>query len=68
MKKIYIVGAGVNGISVGVKVAEHFRHQNVQVIIVAEKFSPNTTSDLVAGLWGPYLMGKTPSDKIVQVL
>lgn len=64
MRKIYIVGAGVNGISVGVKVAEHFLRQNVQVTIVAEKMTPNTTSDLVAGLWGPYLMGETPADKI----
>lgn len=65
MKKIYIVGAGVNGLSVGVKVAEHFRNHLVEVIIVAEKLTPNTTSDLVAGLWGPYLMGQTPADKIV---
>ena len=65
MKKIYIIGAGVSGLSVGVKVAEHYQKQNVQVIIVAEKMTPDTTSDLVAGLWGPYLMGDTPADKIV---
>lgn len=51
--------------SVGVKVAEYYQKQNVQVIIVAEKMTPDTTSDLVAGLWGPYLMGDTPADKIV---
>lgn len=65
MKKIYVIGAGVNGMSVGVKVAEYYQKQNVQVIIVAEKMTPDTTSDLVAGLWGPYLMGDTPADTIV---
>lgn len=65
MKKIYVVGAGVSGLSVGVKVAEYYQKQNVEVIIVAEKMTPDTTSDLVAGLWGPYLMGDTPADKIV---
>lgn len=65
MKKIYVIGAGVSGMSVGVKVAEYFKNQNFQVIIVAEKMTPDTTSDLVAGLWGPFLQGDTPSDKIV---
>jgi D-amino-acid oxidase len=65
MKKIYVIGAGVSGMSVAVKVAEHYQNQNVQVIVVAEKMTPDTTSDLVAGLWGPYLMGETPADKIV---
>ncbi|KAG5683755.1 hypothetical protein PVAND_013020 [Polypedilum vanderplanki] len=66
MKKIYIVGAGICGISAAVQIAENFKNQNVEVIVVAEKFTPNTTSDLVAGLWGPYLMGSTPEHKIVQ--
>ncbi|KAG5683753.1 hypothetical protein PVAND_013018 [Polypedilum vanderplanki] len=60
MKKIYIVGAGICGISAAVQIAENFKNQNVEVIVIAEKFTPNTTSDLVAGLWGPYLMGSTP--------
>jgi D-amino-acid oxidase len=63
MKRVFVVGAGVCGMSAAVNLAENMR--DAQVTVVAEKFSPNTTSDLVAGLWGPYLMGSTPQQKIV---
>jgi D-amino-acid oxidase len=63
MKKIYVVGAGICGMSSAVQIAENFK--NAEVTVVSEKFTPNTTSDLVAGLWGPYLMGSTPEQKIV---
>jgi D-amino-acid oxidase len=65
MKKVYVVGAGVNGMSSAVQIAEHYPRSEVEVIVVAEKMTPFTTSDLVAGLWGPYLSGDTPEDKIV---
>lgn len=67
MKKIFVIGAGVNGLSSAVKIAEHFYRQNVQVILVSEDTSPNTTGDLSAGLWGPYLIANTPEEKIVYV-
>jgi glycine/D-amino acid oxidase-like deaminating enzyme len=65
MKKIYIVGAGINGMSCAVQIAEAYKGQDVQITVVAEKMTPNTTSDLVAGLWMPYLSGQTPEDKIM---
>lgn len=67
MKKIFVIGAGVNGLSSAVKIAEHFYRQNVQVVLVSEDTSPNTTGDVSAGLWGPYLIAKTPEEKIVYV-
>lgn len=65
MKKIIIIGAGVNGLSCAVKVAEFFLRQNVQVTLVSEDVSPNTTGDISAGLWGPYLIGSSSEEKIM---
>jgi D-amino-acid oxidase len=64
MKKIIVIGAGVNGLSSAVKIAEYFFRQSVQVTLVSEDVSPNTTGDVSAGLWGPYLIGSTPEEKI----
>lgn len=65
MKKIYVIGAGINGMSAAVQLAEYFQNKNVQVIVIAEKMTPHTLSDLVAGLWSPYLIGDTEPDKIM---
>lgn len=65
MKKIVVIGAGVNGLSCAVKIAEYFYRQNVQVLCISEDVSPNTTGDISAGLWGPYLIGCSPEEKIV---
>ncbi|XP_059622112.1 D-amino-acid oxidase [Phlebotomus argentipes] len=55
MRKIAVIGAGVNGLSAAVQVAEHF-YSDTQVVIVSEEISPNTTGDGSAGLWQPYLV------------
>lgn len=65
MKKIIVIGAGVNGLSSAVKIAEYYYRQNVHVTLVSEDISPNTTGDVSAGLWGPYLIGTSPEEKIV---
>lgn len=65
MKKIIVIGAGVNGLSSAVKIAEFYFRQSVQVTLVSEDVSPNTTGDVSAGLWGPYLIGSSPEQKIV---
>lgn len=62
MRKVAIVGAGVVGLSCAVKIAES--DANVEVFLLSDKFSPDTTGDGSAGLWGPYLIGNTSSDKI----
>lgn len=65
VKKIAIVGAGVVGLSCAVKVAEFVKNdKSIDVCLLSEQFSPNTTGDGSAGLWGPYLIGDTASDKI----
>lgn len=65
VKKVAIIGAGVVGLSCAVKIAEFVNNnKNVDVSLLSEKFSPNTTGDGSAGLWGPYLIGDTASDKI----
>lgn len=53
-KRIMVIGAGVCGLTSAVQIAEFF-HDRAQVTLVSEKFSPETTGDGSAGLWGPYL-------------
>ena len=36
----------------------------VSLDIVAEVFSPDTTSDVAAGLWEPHIIGGTPKEKV----
>ena len=63
MKKVVIIGAGINGLCAGWKLAENFEN-DIDITIVSDTFSPNTTGDVAAGLWGPYLLGNTPESKI----
>lgn len=58
-----VVGAGVIGMTSAFAVKNAFPH--FEVHILADKFSPDTTSDGSAGLWGPYLLGNTSPDKIL---
>jgi len=46
-----VIGAGVNGISSGIRLLE----DGWNVTIWASEFSPNTTSDIAAALWYPFL-------------
>ena len=46
-----VVGAGVSGISSGIRLLE----DGWNVTIWASEFSPNTTSDIAAALWYPFL-------------
>lgn len=61
---IVIIGAGANGLCCAVQLLEHFGNA-IQCTIVADAITPNTTSDIAGGLWGPYLAGKTPIDKVL---
>ena len=58
MASIAVVGAGVIGLSSAVYILE--RDPTLKVTIIADKFSPNTTSDGAAGLILPFVMGNTP--------
>lgn len=46
-----MIGAGVNGLSSGIRLLEN----GWKVTIWASEFSPNTTSDVAAALWYPFL-------------
>lgn len=53
--KITVLGAGVAGLSTAVALAR--RGSRGRVRIVAERQSPNTTSDVAAASWYPYHVG-----------
>lgn len=60
--KVLVVGAGVVGLSTAVCIAETLPHCSVTV--VAEKFSPDTTSDGAAGiLLATEFPGETNTDR-----
>ncbi|XP_031626003.1 D-aspartate oxidase [Contarinia nasturtii] len=63
--KIAIVGAGVIGTTTALRLQEQFGHK-VLITIFSEQFSPHTTGDVSAGLWGPYILGDTPQEKILK--
>ncbi|XP_050070439.1 D-aspartate oxidase-like [Anopheles maculipalpis] len=53
-----ILGGGINGLSCAMRLSNEFPCSKIQ--IVSDHLSPNTTSDVAAGLWGPYALGGTP--------
>ncbi|CAL1540321.1 unnamed protein product [Lymnaea stagnalis] len=53
--KVVIIGAGVGGLASGICVQQLC--PDAEVEIVAELFSPDTTSDGSAGFWLPYAIG-----------
>ncbi|XP_014775777.1 D-amino-acid oxidase [Octopus bimaculoides] len=57
VRKICVLGAGIIGLYSAVRTLEDL--QNVDVTVIAEKFSPNNTTDVAAGFWHPYRMGST---------
>lgn len=64
MYKIAVVGAGVIGLTTAVTVQEKLGSA-AAVTIFTENVSPNTTGDVSAGLWTPYLMQDTNPEDIV---
>ena len=62
MVKVVVVGAGIMGICSAYQIKDMFPHFDVTV--VAEKFSPNNTSDGAAGLWRAVNVGNTPRELI----
>lgn len=63
MMKVAIIGAGVIGTTTALRIFETFGNF-ISVTVFSEKISPNTTGDISAGLWGPYLLLDTPKHKI----
>ncbi|XP_077991657.1 D-aspartate oxidase-like [Glandiceps talaboti] len=53
--KVGVIGAGMIGLSSAVNILENI--PNLEVTIIADKFSPNTTGDGIPGLCMPYQVG-----------
>ena len=64
--RICVIGAGIIGVSSAVRVIEAF--PGSEVTIVADEFSPHTTSDVAGGFWEPHLLGNTQAEKIKYIL
>lgn len=62
--RVAIVGAGVIGVTSAFAVKNAFPSYDVKIF--ADAFSPDTTGDGSAGLWGPFLLGDTPVDNIIR--
>lgn len=66
--RIAILGGGINGFSCALRIQRHFQNvdlkEAVEITVISEAFSPNTTGDGSAGLWGPYLLAGTSTKKV----
>ncbi|KAL6265480.1 hypothetical protein P5V15_002276 [Pogonomyrmex californicus] len=62
--RVAVVGAGVIGVTSAFAVKSAF--PSYEVKIFADAFSPDTTGDGSAGLWGPYLLSDTPAEDIIR--
>ncbi|XP_072045876.1 D-aspartate oxidase-like isoform X2 [Amphiura filiformis] len=61
-RKVGVIGAGVIGLPTAVNIIENI--PDVEVTLISEKFSPDTTGDGSAGWWEPYLIGDNPPLKM----
>ena len=68
MMKVAVVGAGVVGLSTAHCIAEKFRDAGVSVTVIADKFSPNTTSDKAGALIWPLLLGSSSDGSQSELL
>jgi len=57
-ERVVVIGAGVIGLSCALALAET---ELYDIVVVAEKFSPDTTSDVAAAFWYPFLV--TPRER-----
>ncbi|CAF2634282.1 unnamed protein product [Rotaria sp. Silwood2] len=53
--RITIIGAGIIGVTTACTILKEYAgNENLQLTIVSEKFTPETTGDTSAGYWEPY--------------
>jgi len=57
--KVCMLGAGIAGTTTALRLSQE---TPAEVTLMAERLSPNTTSDSVAGWWEPHLDPDTPKD------
>ncbi|XP_072170143.1 D-aspartate oxidase-like [Diadema setosum] len=63
-RKVAVVGAGIIGVATAVNIQALC--PDADVAILAEKFSPDTTSDGAAGFIQPYLVVGTPNEDVMR--
>lgn len=67
--RVCILGGGINGFSSALRVLEYLRtvypDGTFEVNVLSDRFTPNTTGDGSAGLWGPYLLGSTEPARVL---
>lgn len=61
--RVAVVGAGVIGVTSAFAVKSSFPSYDVKIF--ADAFSPDTTGDGSAGLWGPFLLSDTSPEDIM---
>ena len=61
-KRVAIIGAGICGISSAICLQES--DPTLELTLIAEKFSPNVTSDGAAGFIEPMFLKNTPMKKL----
>ncbi|GLV40150.1 D-amino acid oxidase 2 [Carabus blaptoides fortunei] len=64
MYNIAVIGGGVIGVTSAIQIQKDV--PTAKVTIFAEKLSPNTTGDISAGLWMPFLLQQTPASDIMK--
>ncbi|CAH1108045.1 unnamed protein product [Psylliodes chrysocephalus] len=62
MAEVAIVGCGIIGMTTAMCLQE--RYPTLRLTIFAKETSPNTTSDVAAGFWEPFIVGNTSEEKI----
>ena len=60
--RVCVIGAGIIGLPTACRLQEAVR--DVDITIVSEEFSPNTTGDGSAGFWRPYFVAGTPDELV----
>ncbi|CAC5361749.1 DAO [Mytilus coruscus] len=60
--KICVIGAGVIGLSSAVRIQDKI--PGIDITIIADTFSPYTTSDGSAGFWEPHLVNPDQSEEL----
>lgn len=59
-----VIGAGVVGLSTALELQNHY--PNCRISIFAEKFGPDTTSDVAAGIFRPGASFSGPDETITR--
>lgn len=65
MSKIAVIGCGVIGLTTAIAV-QNTLGSTAKITIFTEKTTPNTTTDLAAGIWSPQFLNNTDNAKICK--